>query len=345
MPKPDKKQRHRAKREAKRHDQRRREAVSPMKRLADAPGEIECWMSRDFEQLGQMQIFIYKQGGGVSGIVCFLIDQGVTGLKDVYALYNVPRSELDTIIDRAKQENLPMRRGSTAEARPLILGAARWAHDNGMRLPKGWERFTAIVGGADGWETADVSAFYMEFAGHPEDLRQRLIGQRFEDYVQRKDVAFEFSTEASYKNQESGGYVDPIRDVIDDFEDGGFGEDGFDEESEIPSRFDEVITRLSPAAEALADQTCKWLESKKEYPSPKLPEAWSSLMVMSMAISVKETGTLGNVPLEMLREIATASRSKQTLEMALALDQALAHYEAEPLLMKEAYNTYARRGE
>src|SRR5580692_6916144 len=55
MSRPDKKQRHKAKREAKRLAARRRDSISPVKRLAESKGDMEIWMSEDFEEMGQAE--------------------------------------------------------------------------------------------------------------------------------------------------------------------------------------------------------------------------------------------------------------------------------------------------
>ena len=38
-----------------------------------------------------MQIFVFKQAGRLAGVACFLIDQGVVGLKDAWTRMNVDR--------------------------------------------------------------------------------------------------------------------------------------------------------------------------------------------------------------------------------------------------------------
>jgi hypothetical protein len=109
VPKADKKQRHKARREAKRREMRRTNSISPLKRLADAPGVVECWISTGFELAGQIQIFAYKQAAGLAGISCFLVDRGVVGLKDAWSKMNVDRGEFEGMLDTA-----------------FRCGAARW---------------------------------------------------------------------------------------------------------------------------------------------------------------------------------------------------------------------------
>src|SRR5690349_6827750 len=95
MAKPDKSHRHNAKRKAKRQAIRRQQSVSPVKRLASAPGELECWASENFEQTGQMQLFAWKRAAGLSGVACFLLDRGVVGLKDAWVSMGVDHAYFD----------------------------------------------------------------------------------------------------------------------------------------------------------------------------------------------------------------------------------------------------------
>lgn len=177
MSKTDKKQRNKAKRQAKRLAIKRRDSISPIKRLAEAKGDVEYWMSEDFEELGQAQMFVYKRAAGLSGVACFLVDQGVVGLKDCWVRMRIERSEFQEMIDRSQERGISMRRVLPEQIRRMVAGGIRWAHENGMRLPKDWAKPASFIGGVSDWASADVSAFVKEFTGHPEDLRQRLIGE------------------------------------------------------------------------------------------------------------------------------------------------------------------------
>jgi hypothetical protein len=260
MPKADKKQRHRAKREAKRRKLQKQKSISPIKRLADAPGKIEYWMSDDFDVLGQAQMFIYKQAAGLTGIACFLVDRGVVGLKDAWSRINIDRLEFAEMLEKCSDRGITMRPATLDEVRRMVAGGIRWAHENGMRLPKDWVKPASLLGGINNWMTADVSGFVKEFAGHREDLRQRLIGEPFESYIQRDDIAFVFSDLAPYMNQETGDYVN-----ADAFEDEALAEEEF--EGILAGISDAEIDRLMaalllPAAE-LAAQTILWLMRRK----------------------------------------------------------------------------------
>jgi hypothetical protein len=206
MSRADKKQRHEAKRAAKRQANRRRESGGPLKRLADAKGEAECWISDDFEENGQAQLFAYKQGGGLAGVAAFLIDRGVVGLKDAWTRIGMDRNEFDEMLQAGGTRGISMHRIEPDQMRRWVAGAARWAYDHGMRLPKDWVKTASLIGGAGDWRSADVSAFSREFAGHPEDLRQRLIGESLEIFLKRPDIEFIFSDAAPYMDQEKGEF-------------------------------------------------------------------------------------------------------------------------------------------
>lgn len=283
MSRHDKKQRREQKRKVRRVELRRKQSGSPIKRLVEAPGDVECWMSKDFEEMGQRQIFAFKRAGGLSGIFCFLIDRGVVGLTDAWARIGFTREDLLHCIDRAQGGGIQMRSVRPEEGRKWVVSAARWAHDNGMRLPKEWMKMAAVLGDVSDWESADVSAFLKEFAGHPEDLRQRLIGESLENYLKRGDTKIFFNTEAPYMDQQTGEYLqtDPIE---------AFGEDDVDAMNEELERrmpvdeLNELAELLEPAAQDLAQQTAEWLKAHQDLPSGELFEAWKSMMLSRLML-------------------------------------------------------------
>lgn len=206
MSRADKKSRHEAKRKAKRLQIRRQRSVNPIKRLADAPGQTEYWISKNFEDLGQLQAFVYKRAAGMTGIACFLVDRGVVGLKDAWARMHIERQEFDDMLEACSDRGIPMSRATVDEVRRVVAGGIRWAHENGMRLPQNWAKPALLLGGVGDWASADISGFVSEFVGHPEDLRQRLIGESFDSYIRRPDVSFLFSDAAPFMDQATGEY-------------------------------------------------------------------------------------------------------------------------------------------
>lgn len=334
MVRPDKKQRHAAKRAQKKLESRRRESVSPLKRLADADGPVECWMSDDFEVHRQCSLHAFKRGEGLSGAANFLIDRGVVGLKDAWCLIPCDSAQRQKIFDGARESGLRLVRVTPEVACARIAAAARWAFDNGMRLPKDWLKAAAIIGPVGDWRVADVSAFVKEFVGHPEDLRQRLIGEPFKTYLARRDVAFEFSDAIPYMDQRTGQYIDPL--APDDLD---LDEEISDEElaKVLPDQaLDEIMGAFSPSVAKLANRTEAWLRASGQSPSSELRDIWGALLfagAMAMAMG----------PVEGRAERDAEDRAREALEVLkarpaftrsdayrLAVEQCEAHLEAEP---------------
>ena len=335
MSRADKKQRHKAKREAKRLAARRRESISPVKRLAEAKGEIECWMSEGFGELGQLQILIHKRAAGLSGVACFLIDRGVVGLKDAWTKLRVDREEFDFMVERSAEHGIPMLRGTLEEARRWVAGGVRWAQQNGMRLPKDWVKVASIMGGVGDWAKADVSEFEMEFAGRPDDLRQRLIGQPFDEFTRRTDIRFIFNESAPMMDIESGEY-----------EDGGDLESELDAESILdgmPSmQLRSMLVRFTASATALQAMTTEWLEARGEKPpsGALLLEAWQSVMLASAlteaAVSDVESDQGIELFEQMLDDIRRRTEPDRVDQYDWAVDKALEHLNADAELLANA---------
>jgi hypothetical protein len=354
MSKPDRKQRREAKRKAKRVAARRRDSVSPVKRLAEAPGEVECWMSDGFETMGQLQIFAYKRAGGLAGMACFLIDRGVVGLKDAWTRMNVDRAEFDEMLDLSAQQGLLMNPIGVEVARRWVAGGARWAHDNGMRLPNKWTKPASLIGGVGDWASADVSAFVKEFAGHPDDLRQRLIAESLESYLARTDIAFDLNDTAPYKDQRTGRYVNPGEfldfDDEDDDGDGDADEELSDEEIEaiaddLPmEELNALAERFTPAAQALATRTTTWLAGRGDAPSPELLDAWRSVMLAAMisrsAMPDAPEEDIADFGFEMLRDVSRRLDESRFAAHQQAVGQVLEHLQTNTRMMEEAVLDY-----
>jgi hypothetical protein len=337
MSKANKKQRHKARREAKKREARRQNSISPIKRLADALGEVECWRSGDFETLRQISFFVYKRSAGLSGVVCFLVDRGVVGLKDAFVKMQIDREEMDYMLSSGKSQGIHPSRCTLEEVRRTVAGGIRYAHENGMRLPKDWVKVASIVGGVGDWTSADISPFSREFIGHPEDLRRRLIGEPFEDFIQRKDIAFLFADNAPVMNLDTGEY--------EEAEEGNFDDDEELEESEISQEQLEVLEdNLKPVADALAEQTHRWVLSRGDQPGLELEYGWQSLL---MALMLSEA-TLPEGSEDQMEELAKKllvgmakdmedSRLKQYTR---SVRQALQHVQADKSIVGSALTKY-----
>ncbi|HSU66724.1 MAG TPA: hypothetical protein VLJ39_07625 [Tepidisphaeraceae bacterium] len=342
MSRNDKKQRREAKRKAKRQQIRKQSSVSPTKRLADARGEVEGWMSEDFELHRQVQLFVWKRAAGLTGIACFLVDQGVVGLKDAWTRLGVVHDEFEEMIDQSERRGISMLRTEPEEVRRWVAGGVRWAHDNGMRLPKDWTKAAAFVGGVGDWATADVSQFQMEFAGHPDDLRQRLIGDSLQNYLQRTDIRFIFNEAAPYMDQETGEYVDDE----DDSEEDEFDDllDEFPEE-----QMEELLGKLTAPALALVVRTVAWLSARGETPSSELLEAWRSTMLGAMlsrlAMPDADDEELGEFGYDLMKSVSQRIEPSRFVEYQRAFGQVLQFLETDPTLMRTAMLEHGMSGE
>ena len=352
MGRADKKQRHKTKREAKRKQARRLQSISPLKRLADAAGEVEFWMSDDFDFMGQAQIFAFKQGAGLSGIACFLVDKGVVGLKDAWSRLHINRRAFDDMLESCEERGFPMHRAMPETARGMIAAGIRWAHDNGMRLPRDWPKTASLIGGVGDWASADVSRFVKEFCGHPEDLRQRLIGEPFHTYIQRTDIRFVFSDAAPYMDQESGEYVD-ADDDDDDF-DSHYPENRLDAQGEDwdEGKFESFMTEVggemfcalqemvNPAATDLAAETAGWLAAGGGTPSTELVEGWRSILlsvvIPKMSAPNLPPGELPDIADYVLEGIRAGLDPRRLPEYDMAVDQAFGHLEVDDSVLRIA---------
>ena len=321
-------------RKAKRQEARRRESVSPLKRLARMPGETECWISDNLDiKNRQAQAFVHKSAGGLTGVACFLVDRGVVGLKDAWTRMCVPKSEIRDIVDKCERGGIPMRRATLDEVRQLVAGGIKWAHENGMRLPKEWQKTASLIGGVDNWTSADVSKFAKEFVGHPEDLRQRLIGQTFDSYLKRIDINFVFSISAPYMDQETGEYTPA-------------GPSDWDEDQPQAADFDpdeqlnNIAEQLSPVAAELAEKTSAFLREHDRSPSTELSEAWVSVILASMIAtasapkaSVRKTADLNA---KILDNLSGRIDPDRRAEYETGIDQALEFLQTDPAMINNA---------
>jgi len=337
MSRPDKRQRHKAKREAKRREMRRREGISPVARLADAPGEIDCWMSGDFAAMGQAQIYVYKRAAGLSGIACFLIDRGVVGLKDAWARTGVERDELAEMIQGSNDRGIAMSRVTLDAARQMIAGGVRWAYEHGMRLPKDWAKAAAILGGVGDWAKADVSVFAKEFAGHPEDLRQRLLSEPFDSFVRRKDIHILFSNDAPHHGVATRDF-----DLPDDLDQDAEDEDGVEEDESLAAditaeELQPLLDQFTAQAKPLAEQTANWVAARGQAPSPELLDAWRSLILTvtmsKTAMPEASAKEYADVTLKLLNDFASRIDPSRIAAYRLAADQVTEHFRADPQLV------------
>jgi len=247
----------------------------------------------------------------------------------------VTRQQFAKMLEQSKERGIRMRPGTVEEARRWIAGGMRWAHQNGMCLPKDWRGPALLIGGVGDWTAADVSDFVMEFAGHPDDLRQRLMGEPFESYIRRKDVAFEFSEAAPYMDQRTGEYSDPFDGSPLD------PDEAESNAADVPiEELNAMAERFNPPAVALAGKTATWLAALDEAPSVELVDAWKSVMLAAFisktALPDAPADEIADLGLEFLEDISERIDEARVEEHDRAVGQVLRHLETDSTLMQQA---------
>jgi hypothetical protein len=226
------KERKRLKREKKKADLRRAMSVSPYKRIGQA-GELEaCYINANWKEngLASVQVVRHNPAGGYA-VACFLIDIWCAGLKDVTGRLDLMREDVEFNLKRSR-ESFELARIDLESARNLIAGAIRFARNNGFRLPAHFDRWTNFLGGVGDVANADLSSFgkngKLQWVGHIDDLRARLIGCTVEEFFARSDVEFIADTdqegffdageEEDEIDEDSEEFEELVADMIDNFD-------------------------------------------------------------------------------------------------------------------------------
>jgi hypothetical protein len=272
------------------------------------------------------------------------------GLKDAWVRLQIDHDEFESMIERSRRGGIPMRRATLEEVRRWVAGGARWAHDNGMRLPKDWTKAAALIGGVGDWASADVSAFVREFAGHPADLRRRLIGESFETYVARTDIDFVFSNDAPYSDPMTGEYSN-VLDSDDD--DDGTGDDWDEDEdsfSGLPrEEVQALLDRFTPAALALVTETTTWLSARGERPSDELFEVWRGVMFAAMvskrAMPNASDKEQADFSFQLMQDLIVDVEPSRRAEYHRTVGLVLEHLQTNSMMMQEAVLKYGLSGD
>lgn len=269
-----KKERHRRKRQEKRAAQRRASAASPFQRIGST-GEIEaCYVNANWRDTGQASIFLLRRhpAGGYA-MAAYLVDLWCTGLKDAFGDLGMTRQEFESRFLQRAEDRMEIVRLEPSTAKALVAGGIRFARQNGFRLPRHYERWTALLGDIGDWPQADLSQFGKDgkllFVGSMLDLRKRLIGSSVEQFLQREDVQF------------------TVGEPLSDFGGDDFGDEDeeFDPDEEAFDPQDEQIVEEARAMmrERIANRVRQWCFAKGIAPSPRLADAAEVLLVSSAA--------------------------------------------------------------
>lgn len=134
-------------------------------------------------------------------------------------------------------------------ARHLVYGGIELARELGFRLPRKYERWTAILGPLPDGESPDMSLFRAEgkirLVCDVSDLEARLIGTTPEKFLNRPDVE----------------YI--------------LGDEGF---TTVDEEADEIDDALDELEESLVERVRQWCFANGQPPHPLLPEVVSTMM-------------------------------------------------------------------
>lgn len=230
----------------------RAKSVSPYRRAA-AQGEVTaCYVNEQWRKSGMAAVFVLRvaPGGGMT-LASYLVDMWCMGLKDAWGRLQYSRAEFDGVVER-QLSNDALVRLDIDRARQIVFGGVQFAKQNGFRLPKNYERWTAMLGPAPDPQSLDMSIFGKDgkllFTGGMSDLNQRLMQSTADEFLKRPDV--EWTVKAS--------------DDLIDAEEEEF--DGPDSNEACEALVDRRATEMS--------QQCRdWLVARNEAPHPMLQEA------------------------------------------------------------------------
>lgn len=160
----------------------------------DAHPLYACTVNLDWRENGMASIYIARRvGTGRVTMAAFLVDRWAMGLKDAWGRTDIPTSEFDEDISRfsAQLETGPLNLGT---AKHLVYGGIKLARELGFRLPRRYERWTAILGPLPDDEPPDMSLFLDEgkirVMCTRRDFEARLVGTTPEKFLARPDVTF-----------------------------------------------------------------------------------------------------------------------------------------------------------
>jgi hypothetical protein len=245
----------RQKRDQKRQGLRRQAAVSPVKRAAGGR-VVACVVNGDWRTRGQAVPFVARQGpGGTLVMASFMIDLWCAGLKDVWGAAGVTLGEVEDNVDTMDERLDGTYRAATVEeVGGIVAGAVRFARQNGFKLPKVWDKWSALLGDLD-VEGADLSAFGVDgklvWAAPLTDLRRRLIGSTVEQFLARPDV------EVVTDDEWDAGDVPFVGE-------GEAGDDGDVSDEEL-------MAGAEPVGLVLANVVADWCKREGREPSAGLP--------------------------------------------------------------------------
>lgn len=224
---------------------------------SDAHPLHACVVNRHWHEDGMASILMTRHlANGRLTLAAFLVDRWAMGLKDAWGRTDISVSEFDEYVARMG-EHLDTCSLDLATARHLVYGGIDLARRLGFRLPRRYERWTAILGPLPEGETPDMSLFLdngkIRLICSQRDLEARLIGTTPEKFLARPDV----------------GYI--------------LGDDGLTLVDEEEDKSADLVSQLEQAMLLRAQQ---WCFANGQTPHPLLPEVVGAAMeAMTQSVS------------------------------------------------------------
>ena len=255
-----KKQRQRLKRQEKRRTERRATVGSPYVRIGNTGELVACYVNRHWHDRGMASIYVLRRvTGGGHVLAAFLVDIWCIGLKDAWGNLSITQQEFqESVLERLPAE-MELARVDPDVVRRLVAGGIRFARQNGFRLPRHYQRWTALLGNLGNPETADLRDFGVDgglrYVGALEDLRRRLVGSSAEAFLARPDVKYIIGPDDLYEPDEATAAVEEVTEAF---------------------------------AERVLDKVREWCFAEGRVPHPRLPDA-IDLMAASMLNADSDT--------------------------------------------------------
>ncbi len=203
---------------------------------------IFCGISESIEADGIGYVVLAREGvGGLIAVVCYLVDMGCLGVKDIAANFQYPsdaRERLEELQERGVVAESP------EKALGLVQAAVAYAQSLGFEPYADYRKVTPLWGDTVPGSVEGVYEFGREgkpfyFVGPFDDsAKQRFILQVLE---QRCGVGGYHFTVTSDAFAGSGFHTDSLPMDFDDDED---GDEAYDDDEEFQSKPGQVIRRI-----------------------------------------------------------------------------------------------------
>jgi hypothetical protein len=304
--------RRRKKRKQKQRNMQRARGGSPYRRIGEAGLEIACYINRNWHESGQAAIHCLRRTpDGGHALAAFLVDLWCVGLKDAWGRLEITAAQFKENFLVRYRDEIDLARVDLEVVKRLVAGAIRFSKQNGMRLPRRYERWTAMLGDLGDIDTADLSDFGVNggllYIGRVDDLKRRLTDCTVEEFFQRDGVDFIMDADR---------FGRPLTDSMD--------EEGPMNEEEAA-----FVNMADKAVEQFAGKVRAWCFAQGRPPHPQLYQA-CEVMIASMLGGMAEHGPDASSDVvqatanEVLGGIFASMGQPAVSEMAAALDQAFA---------------------